>query len=73
MRIMPLFTTTPSKIRKPVRVFALNRLLPVNINAINEPIAARGTENMSTTGVVSDSNTDARIIRIRMNAAAMRK
>jgi len=57
----------------PVRVLALNRLLPVRISARNDPMAARGTENISTNGVDTDSNTEASIIRIRMNAAAIRK
>ncbi len=59
---MPLFTTTPSRIRKPVRVFAFRRELFVSIRAISDPRAARGMLNISTTGVTSDSNTAARII-----------
>lgn len=66
-------TTTPRRMIKPVSVFALKRLFPVMIRARKEPIAARGTENIRTKGVESDSNTAARIIRIRMKAAAMRK
>ena len=54
-------------------VLALNILFPVNINARNEPIAASGTENISTKGVTTDSNTEAKIINIKMKAAAIRK
>ncbi len=69
---MPLFTTTPNKIRNPINVFAFKRLLPVTNNAINEPVAAKGIEKRITKGVVTDSNTIARIININKNAARIR-
>ncbi len=73
IRMIPLLTTTPRRIRNPVRVLALKRLLLVNISARKDPMAARGTEKITTKGVTSDSNTDARIMIIRTNAAAIRK
>ena len=70
---MPLFTTTPNRIRNPIITFALfSRLLPVSNNANSEPIAANGIENSSTNGVVRDSKTEANIIKIRINAANSR-
>ena len=59
---MPLFTTTPSKMRNPINVFAFRRLLPVMISASSEPMAASGMEKSMTRGVVTDSNTTARIM-----------
>jgi len=53
MRIMPLLTTTPSRIRKPVSVLALNRELPVMVRKKKEPIAARGMEKSNTKGVTN--------------------
>lgn len=70
--MIPLFTTTPSRIRKPVSVFAFNRLLLVSNNASKEPIAANGIEKSRTKGVTSDSKTEASIIKIRMKAASIR-
>ena len=70
---MPLLTTTPKRIRNPIITFALfSRLLPVSSNASSEPIAASGMENSRTNGVVRDSNTEASIIKIRINAANSR-
>ena len=68
-----MFTTTPSRIRNPIITFALfSRLLPVSNNASSEPIAASGMENSRTNGVTKDSNTEARIIKIRIKAANSR-
>ena len=63
----------PIKMINPMSVFALKRVFPVSIRATKEPIAARGIENISTKGVVSDSNTEARIMNIRIKAARIRK
>jgi len=41
---------------------ALNREFPVRIRAQNDPMAARGIENIITTGVEKDSKTEARIM-----------
>ncbi len=71
--MIPLLTTTPSRIRNPIMVLALKRLFPVKMSASSEPMAARGMENSNTKGVANDSNTDARIIKIRMMAAKIKK
>ena len=70
--MIPLFTTTPSKIRNPVNVFAFNRLLLVSNRASKEPMAANGIEKSNTKGVTSDSKTEASIIKIRIKAANIR-
>ena len=70
--MMPLFTTTPRRIRKPVSVFALRSELPVRIRAISDPSAARGILKSRTNGIASDSNTAARIMNIRRNAIPIR-
>ena len=41
---MPLLTTTPIRIKKPIKVFALSKLFPVIRRASSEPIAANGME-----------------------------
>ena len=48
--------------RNPVRVLALKRELPVRMRAQKDPMAAKGMENINTTGVENDSKTDANII-----------
>jgi phosphomannomutase len=57
----------------PINVFALNSELWVTISATKDPIAAKGIENISTNGVEIDSKTEARIIKIRIKAARIRK
>ena len=58
--------------RNPVSVFAFIRLLPESNKASSEPMAARGIENISTIGVVNDSNADANIMNIRIIEANIR-
>ena len=70
---MPLFTTIPKSIKNPIRVFALSKVLSVNIIAHNDPTAASGIVNIITKGFNSDSNTAARIIYIRIAATPIRK
>jgi len=55
-------TTTPSRIRNPMMVLALNRDSPVMVSRKKEPMAARGMEKSSTKGVMKDSKMEARII-----------
>ena len=73
MRMIPLLTTTPSRIRKPVIVLAFIRLLPVMKSPSSEPMAASGMVNSSTKGVDTDPNTDANIINISISDANIRK
>ena len=51
--------------------FAFVMEFPVMMSAQNEPTVASGMVNIITAGVRSDSNTAARIMYMRMNAAAM--
>ena len=60
--MIPLLTTTPSRIRNPMMVLALNKDSPVTVSKKKEPMAARGMENSSTKGVTNDSKMAAMII-----------
>ena len=53
-------------------MFALSKLFPVMTSARSEPMAASGIEKSMTSGVVNDSNTMARIMKISRNAARIR-
>ena len=70
--MIPLLTTTPNNIKNPVIVFGLSKLLLVINKPMSEPIAANGIVNSSTNGVTTDSNTDAKIINIRMSEAKIK-
>jgi peroxiredoxin len=68
-----LFTTTPNKIKNPIKVFALSMELPVSVRPISAPMPASGIENMMTMGKYKDSNTPARIIKMIMMAAKIKR
>ncbi len=70
--MIPPLTTTPNRIINPVRVLRFIKLLPVRIRAAKEPIAAKGIATIKTSGMVSDSNTEANIIKIRSTEAKIR-
>ena len=53
--------------------FAFMTELLVKSKANKEPIAAKGIENIKTTGALSDSKTEAKIINITTKAASIKK
>ena len=58
--MMPLFTTTPKRINKPIRALALNREFPVRMSPQNAPTAARGKVSIIAKGMDRDSKVEAK-------------